>query len=403
MSGKIARRKLGYEGRKRGASVRRKLRVGEWNARRAGSRRADSEPADSKPADLKPADLKPADLKPADLRPAEDGALRGEELVEAAFCEIEQGIELGAGVTALFRGGLGLDEAAIGGHDDVHIDFRLGVLFVTEVEECGALDDANGGGGDKLGERSGFKRAGFDESIEGKGEGDGGSGDGCGAGAAVGLEDVAVEDDGAFAESFHVNDGAQAAADEALDLVGAAADLAALAFPRSAGDCGAGQHGVLGGDPATTGVAQPGRDAGLDGGVAENAGVAERDEDGALGGAHVIRSEGEGTKLGRGPAIAAVKGVFRKGNGRGVECIGHRGIVREEASREAVRAGRAVVSRFGKPFHSGTGGGCSGSPSFQLVCILRATCGGSISGMESKCRFFGWNRCMRTGHSLSET
>ena len=42
--------------------------------------------------------------------------------------------------------------------------------------------------------------------MEGEGEGYAGSGDGGGAGASVGLEDVAVEDDGALAEGFHVDE-----------------------------------------------------------------------------------------------------------------------------------------------------------------------------------------------------
>ena len=64
----------------------------------------------------------------------------------------------------------------------------------------------------------------------------------------------------------------------------APADFAALAFSWGAGDGGAGQHGVLGRDPAAAGVAQPAGDALLDGGVGEDAGVAEGDQDGAFSG-----------------------------------------------------------------------------------------------------------------------
>ena len=128
------------------------------------------------------------------------------------------------------------------------------------------------------------------------------AGDGGGARAAVGLDHVAVEDDGALAQGVHVDDGAQAAADEALDLVGAAADLAAFAFSWGAGDGGAGQHGVLGRDPAAAGVAQPAGDALLDGGVGEHAGVAEGDQDGAFGGLDEAGSERERPELGRGSA-----------------------------------------------------------------------------------------------------
>ena len=269
---------------------------------------------------------------------AEDRALRGEELVEAAFGEVQQSIELGAGVAAFFGGGLGLDETSVGGHDDVHIDFGLGVFFVAEVEKRRAFDDADRGGGYELGERRGFQSAGFDQGFKGEGKGDRGAGDGCGARAAVGLEDVAVKDDGALAEGLHVDDRAQAAADETLDLVGAARDFAALTLARGAGDSGAGQHGVFRGDPAAARVAQPGGNAGLDGGVAEDAGVAEGDEDRAFGGADKGGCERKRPELGGSAAITAVEGACRNGIAGGTgrtECrwIGyrrmHRGIVRE--------------------------------------------------------------------------
>ena len=66
-------------------------------------------------------------------------------------------------------------------------------------------------------------------------EGDVGAGDGSGAGAAIGLEDVAVDDDHALAEAGHVHDGAEAASDEALNLL-------MPAFDATGGlPCGAGE------------------------------------------------------------------------------------------------------------------------------------------------------------------
>ena len=57
-------------------------------------------------------------------------------------------------------------------------------------------------------------------------ERDPGAGDRGGAGAAVGLDHVAIDGDLALAERLEVDDGAQAAPDQALDLDGAAALLA---------------------------------------------------------------------------------------------------------------------------------------------------------------------------------
>ena len=234
--------------------------------------------------------------------------------MDALFGVVEHVVELGAGVGVLFGGGLGFDEAAVGEHNDVHVDGGAGVLFVGEVEEGVAVDDADRGGGDHLAEGRGLERACGDELAEGEGKGDAGSSDGRGAGAAVGLEDVAVEDDGALAESLHVDDAAQGTPDEALDLVGSASDLAALGLAGGAGEGGAGEHAVLGGDPAAAGVAEPAGDALLDGGVAENAGVAGLHEDGAFGGADVAGGEADGAE---GVGGAVVGAEERGGGGLG--------------------------------------------------------------------------------------
>ncbi len=61
---------------------------------------------------------------------------------------------------------------------------------------------------------------------DGVGQRDVGAGDRGGAGAAVGLQHVAVDRDRVLAERGQVDRGAQRAADQPRDLVGAAADLA---------------------------------------------------------------------------------------------------------------------------------------------------------------------------------
>ena len=210
-----------------------------------------------------------------------------------------------AGVGVLLGCGLRFDQTSVGQHHYVHVDCGAGVFFVAEVEQEVAIHDTDGCGGDHLAEWRGLERAGGDELVERKRERDSGSGDGCGTGASVGLENVAVEDDGALAEGLHVDDGAQAAADEALDLVGASADLAALALARSAGESGAGEHPVFACDPSAAGVAQPGGNALLDGGVAQDAGVARFDQHGAFGGSDKIWSEADGAELVGGAVVGA--------------------------------------------------------------------------------------------------
>src|SRR5258708_31461391 len=86
--------------------------------------------------------------------------------------------------------------------------------------------------------------------VDGQSKGDVAAGDRRCAGAAVGLEDVAVDDDGVLAERIEVDGGAEGAADEPLDLGGATVDAATAPVALGAHLGAARQHGVLRGDPA---------------------------------------------------------------------------------------------------------------------------------------------------------
>jgi hypothetical protein len=101
--------------------------------------------------------------------------------------------------------------------------------------------------------------------------------------AAIGLDDVAVDGDLLFAERFEIDDGAQGAADQALDFLGAAALLSGSGFALHAVACGARQHAVFGGDPALAAVAQPRRRLFFQARGAQHMGVAELDEAGTFG------------------------------------------------------------------------------------------------------------------------
>ncbi len=94
---------------------------------------------------------------------------------------------------------------------------------------------------------------------------------------------VAVERDGLFAQPVEVDDGAQRPADEPLDLLRAAALAPACGLARGASVRGAREHAVLGSDPAGAGATEEARHARLDAGGAEDAGVANGDQRGALG------------------------------------------------------------------------------------------------------------------------
>src|SRR5690606_19848644 len=86
-----------------------------------------------------------------------------------------------------------------------------------------------------------------------------------------------------LAERVEVDRRAERAADEARDLMGAAADLAAARLPVAAGVGGTGEHLVLGGDPAgSVALHPPGHTLGEARG-AQHTGPPELDEHTALG------------------------------------------------------------------------------------------------------------------------
>src|SRR5262249_53451581 len=95
---------------------------------------------------------------------------------------------------------------------------------------------------------------------------------------AVGLDHVAVDLDGALAEALERGHGAQAAADEALDLLGAPGLLAARGLAVAAGVGCARQHAVLGGEPALTAALEERRHFFFDARGADDARVAELDQ-----------------------------------------------------------------------------------------------------------------------------
>ena len=110
-----------------------------------------------------------------------------------------------------------------------------------------------------------------------------GAGDRRGAGAAIGLDDVAIDDDLALAQGLEVDHRPEAAADQPLDFLGAAGLLAGGGLAAHAFSGGARQHAVFGGDPAAVLALEPERHLGFDRGRAQDVGVAEAHQAGAFG------------------------------------------------------------------------------------------------------------------------
>src|SRR5579883_632086 len=197
---------------------------------------------------------------------------QGQHLGEAALGE---GHGLG--------GRLDLDDAAPSGQDKFRIGLCRRVLGIVEVEHGGALADSARDRRYRVQERYGRKRAHGDELSQRPVKRHVAAGDRRGARTAIGLEHVAIDADLALTQRGEVGYRPQAAPDEPLDLLGAAALLAACGFPVGAGMRGAGQHAVFGGNPAPSRVAQEGRHLLLHACGAEDVGVAEPGEAGALG------------------------------------------------------------------------------------------------------------------------
>jgi hypothetical protein len=190
-----------------------------------------------------------------------------------------------------FRGALHLDEPFRVVHHDVHVRLGLGVFRVVEVQDRDAVDDSDRQRRDLPVNRIALELARPDEMMGGKRQCDIAPRDRGGARAAVGLEHVAIDRDGAFAERASVDDGPQAAADQALDLQRPAALLPSCGFTRRPRMRRARQHPVLRGDPALTLALQERRNLRLEGGRAKHAGVAKLHQHAAFRMAREVRRE----------------------------------------------------------------------------------------------------------------
>jgi hypothetical protein len=185
-----------------------------------------------------------------------------------------------------FRRALQLDEAAAAGHHHVHVHAGGGILGVAQVEHGVGADDAHTGRGHEVAQRQRGQDALPPQCAQRLHEYHEAAGDGRTARAAVGLHHVAVDDDGPLPEPGEVHDRPQAAADEPLDLLRAAAEPALDRLPLNPLGAGARQHPVFGGHPARPAVAQKRRDFVLDGRGADHPRVAPLDEAGGVGELH---------------------------------------------------------------------------------------------------------------------
>src|SRR5271165_2554468 len=153
--------------------------------------------------------------------------LCGMEARDAGARKVEQLIELVAAKRVAFGGALNLDETAAAVHDDIHVGFGVRVLGIVQINERRSPVDADGDRGHLPVQRVRAKHAPLDQHIDRVGERHEAARDRCGARAAVGLQDIAIDRHGTFAQALEIDDRAQGPADQTLYLLGAAGLLAA--------------------------------------------------------------------------------------------------------------------------------------------------------------------------------
>ena len=231
-------------------------------------------------------------------------ALELDELGNALVAQIEQGIEALAVEGSLLASALELNHLAGVGSDEIHVDLGVAVLGIIQVEQGVAVDNAHRDGSNLARERDALDLAGLDPHSKGVVQRHPGTGNARRTRAAIRLDHIAVDGNGVLAERLHVDDGTQAAADEALDLHGAALTLGVLALATLTGRCR--QHGILCGYPTGLGALAPARHALLDGGGTKHARVAELSQARAVGMFHNTTGELDGAQLIGGTAVGAV-------------------------------------------------------------------------------------------------
>src|SRR5699024_842260 len=145
-----------------------------------------------------------------------------------------------------------------------------------------------------------------------------------GAGPAVGLNNVAVNHNGILAQCFGIDDGAQAAADESRDFLGATRDFATDRFSCIAIRSGTGQHRILCGNPTPVFTLQPTRHTLGETSGAQDLGITKRHDGRAFGVSRPTGFNGDIPKLGYGAIIGTsgqtrllLYGVSNAGNGYG--------------------------------------------------------------------------------------
>ncbi len=196
-----------------------------------------------------------------------------------------------------FGSALNLDQPATVVHDHIEIGVGTRVFGIVQIKHRRAPQHADRDGGHLAMNGIALEFAGIEQLIHRIDQRNISAGNGRSAGAAIGLQHIAIQGNGPLAQGFQVDDGPQAAANQALDLQCATplAAAAGLALVARAG--GSRQHAIFGGDPALALVAQPGRQAFFNAGRAQNTGLTAADQHRAFSMLGVVTLDDHGSQL----------------------------------------------------------------------------------------------------------
>ena len=199
---------------------------------------------------------------------------------------IQQRIQFRLREGASLARALQLNELALFVHDDVHIHLRAAVFLIAQIDAGRIIHHADGNCRDLMRNRRAQELALVQQLADRAHERHHCAGNRRGARSAVGLQHVAVQRDGTFAQRRQINRLTQAASNQPGNLHAASVPLHAVAL--LAPSCRGGQHGIFRRHPALPLSAQERRHILLHRCCADNLCIARANQARAIRRAHKV-------------------------------------------------------------------------------------------------------------------
>ena len=209
----------------------------------------------------------------------------------ARAAQVQKPVQLPVGKGPSLARALQFDELAPLVHHQVHVRLGAAVLLIAQVQHGPPVHHASADGRHLRDDGVFVNQPVLHELVNRHHQRHIRAGDGGRARAAVGLQNVAVQRDGALAQKAHVHRLAKRTADQPLNLDAPAVPFDAVARLAPARGCG--QHGVLGRHPAAALATQEGRHALLHAGGADDAGLARGNQTASVRRLHKIGDQSQ--------------------------------------------------------------------------------------------------------------